>query len=146
MFINSGQFSIVDEGNDLIRSLMEQYGIWQGLFIYIVQEFLIFFLMWGFFYYIIKRLIKDKSEGLQYKVDILIFNLGVPFIVMASALLHLFGGIFWIVLGTTETLDIWFPLKFIVYVTIFCGIFQAYYLFKLSAESRLSLEEALSSE
>ncbi len=145
-FISSGQFGIVDEGNAVIRNLMEQFGIWQGLTIYIIQEFLFFFLVWGCFYYIILHLIKNRSQEVQHKIDILIFNLGVPFIIMANALLHLFAGLFWIVLGTTDVLDRWFPLNFVVYITIFFGIAQAYYLFRVSSESPPSPNPSLVSK
>jgi len=132
IFINGGQFGIEDEGNTLIRSLMGRYGIWQGLTIYLIQDLVIFFLIWGCFYYILKHLLKDRPHQLVSKVDIIIFNLGIPFFIMASALLHLFGGIFWLVLGITGALEMWFPLKFITYITIICGLSQAYYAIKLN--------------
>ncbi len=146
IFIGSGQFEIADEGNATIRILMEQYGIWQGLTIYIVQEFLFFFLLWGSFYYILNYLVKNRSQEIQRKIDIFFFNLGVPFIIMASALLHFFAGLFWIVLGTTEVLDRWFPLNFIVYITIFFGIAQAYYLFKMKSETPTLPDQPIISE
>ncbi len=142
IFVSGPDFEIADEGNAVIRSFMEQYGIWQGLTLYLIQEFAMFFLLWGIFYYILKRLIKEKSEQTRYKVDIIVFNLGVPFIIMASALLHLFGGIFWLSVGLSGKLYIIFPLKLIVYVTVICGIFQAYHVLKLSNEYRSTLNQS----
>ena len=134
IFISGPDFDIADEGNVMIRNLMEQFGVWQGLTIYVIQEFVLFFLMWGLLYYIVNRLVKDRSEDLQFKVDIIVFNLGMPFIIMASALLHLFAGFFWIGYGIAGEIGVWFPMNFIVYVTIFLGMFQAYHVFKLQSE------------
>ncbi|MFX1293299.1 MAG: hypothetical protein ACFFD2_00375 [Promethearchaeota archaeon] len=127
IFISGPSFGIENEGNALIRNLMNRFGIWQGLTIYVLQEFAFTFLIWGAFYYIIKFLVKEKSEQLRYKVDIIIFNIGAPFIIMASALLHLFSGIIWLVLGFIGEIDM---LKFVIYVIILCAIFQAYHVFK----------------
>ncbi|MHA1276765.1 MAG: hypothetical protein ACTSQI_13725 [Candidatus Helarchaeota archaeon] len=134
--MSGGVFGIADEGNAAIRALMEKYGIWQGLTIYVIQEFAIFFLLWGGLYLIIKHLMKDRSEAILRRVDIVIFNIGAPFFIMASALLHLFGGIFWIVLSSTGALDMWFPLNFIVYMTAICGFLQTIHVSKLQAEPK----------
>ena len=142
IFINE----ISDEGNLVIQQLMEQYGIWQGLSIYILQEFLLFFLIWGFFYYLLKYIMKGRPEQLQFKIDIFIFNLGVPCFIMASALLHFFGGIFWIIFGLTGIVVNFFPLKFILYITIICGIIQAYYALSLNEKSAPALNQTLISE
>ena len=140
-FVSSGQFGIEDEANSLIRLLMEKYGIWQGLSIYVIQEFLMFFLMWGCFYYILKQLIKNRSELLQQKVDLLIFNMGIPFIIIASALLHLFGGIAWLFLGVLGIPEPLSSLKLIIYTTIFCGLLQCFYAYKLNLELMTSSEQ-----
>ena len=76
IFISGPDFDISDEGNLMIRNLMEQFGVWQGLTIYVIQEFVIFFLMWGLLYYIIMRLVKDRSEELRFKVDVIVLILG----------------------------------------------------------------------
>ena len=129
-------FSIADEGNSLIRALMEQYGLWQGLTIYLIQEFAIFFVLWIGILYLFKYLMKNRGEDIKLKIDIIVFNLFIPFIIMASALLHLFGGISWIGVMMAGEINTFFPMQFIVYVTVICGIIQAYYVFKLTSNSR----------
>jgi len=129
-------FSIADEGNALIRDLMEHFGLWQGLTIYLIQEFAVFFALWIGILYLFKYLMKKRSEELKLKIDILIFNLFIPFLIMASALLHLFGGISWIGYKMAGQLNSFFPMQFFVYVTVICGILQAYYIFKLTSNNR----------
>ncbi len=146
IFVSQEQFGIIYESNLLIRNLMEQLGIWQGLSVYVLQEFLMFFVMWGLFYYVMNYLVKGRSEDLHFKVDMLIFNIGVPFIIMGSALLHLFGGIFWIMVGITGQVEIVDPLQLVIYITVFCGLFQAYQVFKLSSKSISTSNELISSE
>jgi len=136
-------FGIEDEGNSLIRALMEQFGLWQGLTIYLIQEFAAFFALWIGMLYLFKYLLKKRSEPLQLKVDILIFNLAIPFFIMASALLHLFGGISWIGYAMAGELNSFFPMQFFVYVTVICGIIQAYRVFKLTSTSRSASDKLL---
>jgi len=139
--LNQPPFGIEDEGNSLIRALMEQFGLWQGLTIYIIQEFAAFFALWIGMLYFFKYLLKNRSEALQVKVDILIFNLFIPFIIMASALLHLFGGLSWIGVAMAGELNSFFPMELFVYVTVICGILQAYHVFKLTSTSRSALDK-----
>ncbi len=139
-------FSIADEGNSLIRALMEQFGLWQGLTIYMIQEFAAFFALWLGMLYLFKYLMKKRREALKLKVDILIFNLFIPFIIMASALLHLFGGISWIGYAMAGELNSFFPMQFFVYVTVICGIIQAYYIFKLTSTGRSASDKLLISD
>jgi len=139
-------FGIEDEGNSLIRALMEQFGLWQGLTIYLIQEFAVFFVLWIGILYLFKYFLKNRSEALQVKVDILIFNLFIPFFIMASALLHLFGGISWIGYAMAGELNSFFPMQFFVYVTVICGIIQAYFVFKLTSTSRSASDKLLISE
>ena len=135
-FVSQEQFGIIYESNPLIHNLMEQLGIWQGLTVYVLQEFVIFFAMWGIFYLIINNLIKGRSEELRHKIDMTIFNIGVPFFIIASALLHLFGGIFWIMVGLTGQVEIVDPLQLIIYITAICGLFQAVHVYKLNSHSK----------
>jgi hypothetical protein len=79
--------------------------------------------------------VKIRSEELKYKVDMLIFNIGVPFIIMASALLHLFGGILWVMIGIVGPGNGIDPLQLLIYITIFCGILQAYHVFNLNSKN-----------
>jgi hypothetical protein len=144
--LNQPPFGIEDEGNSLIRTLMEQFGLWQGLTIYLIQEFVAFFALWIGVLYLFKYLLRKRSEAFQLKVDILIFNLFVPFIIMASALLHLFGGISWIGYAMAGELNSFFPMQFFVYITVICGILQAYHVFKLTSTSRVASEKLLISE
>ncbi len=146
IFISGGTFDIADEGNAMIRTLMEKYGVWQGLSIYVVQEFAVFFLLWGVLYLTIMRLVKDRSQEIHNKVDIIVFNIGAPFFIMASALLHLFAGIFWLVIGFAGAPDRWVPTQFIVYVTVICGLLQAYHVFKLTTNLTTPSEQSLVSE
>lgn len=139
-------FGIADEGNSLIRNLMEQFGLWQGLTIYVIQEFATFFVLWIGILYLFKYLMKNRSEDIKLKINIIIFNLFIPFIIMASALLHLFGGISWIGVKIAGEINAFFPMQFIVYVTIICGIIQAYYVFKLTLNSRPASNELPISE
>jgi len=145
-FVSQEQFGVVYESNPLIRNLMEQLGIWQGLTVYVLQEFVIFFTMWGIFYYIINSLVKGRSEELHNKIDIVIFNIGVPFFIMASALLHLFGGIFWIMIGITGQVEIVNPLQLIIYITALCGLFQAFQVYKLNSNNKTTSNQPLISE
>lgn len=139
-------FGIEDEGNSLIRSLMEQFGLWQGLTIYLIQEFAAFFVLWIGMLYLFKYLMKKRSDDFKLKVDIIIFNLIIPFIIMASALLHLFGGISWIGYVMTGELNSFFPMQLFVYITVICGILQAYYVFKLASTSRSTSDKLLVSD
>lgn len=136
IFISQEQFGIDYERNTVIKALMEQYGIWQGLTLYLMQEFALFFLLWGGFYFLIRYLVKNRPNEVQYKFDILIFNLVMPFIIMASALVHLFGGIPWLFLGFTGRVDPIDPLQLIVFVTMFCGLLQAYQLYQLFSKEQ----------
>lgn len=146
IFVSQERFGVMHEGNPLIRTLMEQYGIWQGLTLYVIQEFVIFFVMWGLFYYVIRHLIKGRSEELHYKIDVIIFNIGVPFVIMASVLLHFFGGLFWIMLGITGRVDLIDPLQLIIYISMFCGIFQAYQVYKLNFKGGSTPDKSIISE
>jgi len=139
-------FSIADEGNSLIRALMEQFGLWQGLTIYLIQEFATFFVLWIGVLYLFKYLMKNRSEDINLKIDIIVFNLFIPFIIMASALLHLFGGISWIGYKMAGELNAFFPMQLFVYITIICGIIQAYYVFKLTLNRRPASNELPISE
>jgi len=130
-FLSIEGFGINTEGNQLIRNLMEQYGIEQGLALYVVQEFVIFFTLWGVFFLIMIRLIKGTSSQFQCKIDLLIFNIGAPFIIMASALSHFFGGLFWLIFGITGSIDVIDPSTLIIYITILCGMFQTYQLYNI---------------
>jgi hypothetical protein len=133
IFVSQERFGIDYERNPVIKALMEQYGIWQGLTFYLMQEFALFFLLWGSFYYVIRTLLKNRTEEIQYKVDIIIFNLAMPFTIMASALVHLFGGVPWLFLGLMGRVDPIDPLQLIVYVTMLCGLLQAYHIYKLNS-------------
>ena len=133
-FVSSGEFGIEYEANPVIRGYMEQYGIAQGLAIYFIQDLAFFCLLWVCFYYIFKILMKDRSEELQYKIDMIVFNIGVPFIIMASALMHLLGGVLWIGLGIAGYVNLVNSLQLIIYIMVIFGIVQAYYVFKLNAK------------
>jgi hypothetical protein len=65
---------------------------------------------------------------------------------MASALLHLFGGISWIGYKMAGELNAFFPMQFFVYITVICGIIQAYYVFKLTLNRRPASNELPISE
>lgn len=143
IFVSQEQFGIVSESNPLIRNLMEQFGIWQGLTIYMIREFLIFFAMWSLFFFTINYFVKGRSDEFHHKIDMLIFNIGVPFIIMASALLHLFGGIFWILIGITGHVEIVDPLQLIIYITMLCGLFQAYQVYKLNSKSDINSDQSV---
>ncbi|TFG05481.1 MAG: hypothetical protein EU536_01895 [Promethearchaeota archaeon] len=138
IFISQPEFGISFESNPLIRNLMEQYGIWQGLTLYIIQEFVFFFCLWGAFYFVISRLARGRSREVQKKVDVFIFNIGVPFMIMGSAILHLFGGIFWLLFGITGSVELVDPLQLIVYVTVFLSIFQSYRIYNLNLPNEQS--------
>jgi hypothetical protein len=54
---------------------------------------------------------------------------------MASALLHLFGGILWVMIGIVGPGNGIDPLQLLIYITIFCGILQAYHVFNLNSKN-----------
>ena len=143
IFISQERFGIWYERNPVIKALMEQFGIWQGLGFYLMQEFALFFLLWGSFYYLIRSLLKNRTEKIRQKVDIIIFNLAMPFIIMASALVHLFGGVPWLFLGLTGRVDPIDPLQLIVYVTMLCGLLQVYHIYKLNSTGAPSPSQPL---
>lgn len=147
ILISSGQFTTANEGNLLIRNLMEKYGVWQGLTIYVIQEFAIFFLMWICVYYILMRLIVNKgSEQLRYKIDIIIFNLVIPFIIMASALIHLGAIVLWIDIATDIVIIPSDYMRLFIYSTVICGIIQAFHVFKLTSTNPLPSDQSSISE
>jgi len=138
IFISQERFGIGYERNSVIKVLMEQFGIWQGLLLYLAQEFALFFLLWGSFCLLLQYLLKNRSEQIRRKCDILIFNLAMPFIIMASAMVHLFGGVPWLFLGLTGHADIIDPLRLIVYATMLCGLLQAYQLYRLYSKETIT--------
>lgn len=128
------RFGVEFESNLFVRALMEQYGILSGLIFYILQEFFFFFILWGLFYYFIKLLAKGKSEKTLYKIDILIFNMGVPFPIIVSALLHLAGGLSWIFLSTLPYMNFGDCLKIMLLIMMMSCIFQTYHVYKLNSK------------
>ena len=142
VFVSRDSFGIGAEGNPFLSSLMEQFGIWQALTISVLIEFLYCGLILGVFCTFLKYKMKKRSEEFCHKVDVLVFNIGIPFAMMAGVLLHLFGVLSWLVFLIMGSIDLVGFLKLFMAITILCGIFQAYHVHKLSSKSKSSSKDS----
>lgn len=134
--VNYKQFGIGSESNPLINRLMGQFGIWQGLLLCFLQEISYYFLILGIFYLLIRYVTSKIPEYDHFKIDILVFNIGIPFITISCALLHLFGGLSWVTFIILGSIDFINFLKLFMLIITFCSIFQAYYVYKLFIEKK----------
>ncbi len=130
-YTSQEQFGVELEGNSLVRVLMAQFGISQGLLLCLSIELAYCFLILGGFFLIVKRWMNKKPKERYFKVDIVVFNIGIPFILIAIALGHLFGGLSWVI-GTTGVMGLAEFLQVFALVLILCGTGQAYNVYKIT--------------